>query len=82
MYIFCVQFFLSFNVTSIYSYDDLSHDWHYQAALYCGLLLILLKSCLPGLQHVLKFEMKTVSKQIIRICVQWRVLVKLFPPPI
>jgi hypothetical protein len=48
MYIYFVQK-NKFSFIPIYSKDDLGHYWHNHAALYCGLLLILLKSWLPGL---------------------------------
>jgi len=35
----------------IYSNDDLGHYWNPDAVLYCGLLLILLKSWLVNLQR-------------------------------
>ena len=72
MYIYFVQGY-NFNTVPIYSNDDLGHYWHIHAALYCGLLLILLKSWLMSLQY---FEMKLTPKLIIRICGQWRVLMK------
>ena len=45
MYIFYIQHFKD-SLKPIYSKDDLGHYWIHQAALYCGVLLILLDSCL------------------------------------
>lgn len=77
MYIFFMRQY-NYAAIPIYSDDDLGHYWYSHAALYCGLLLILLESCYDELAARVRAEPNLVSKQIIRIFLQWRVFMKHF----